>query len=108
MRAYKLFKVRQNQTIGPLFINRRLVIEINQWYEAENIPTKGFALRPGWHCGATPEAPHLSEKGRVWFEVEVEDFYRFPRPAHQGGEWIIANWMRVVGLVTMDWRDNHA
>jgi hypothetical protein len=29
---------------------------------AESHPTKGFALRPFWHCTSTPSAPHLSEK----------------------------------------------
>jgi hypothetical protein len=99
MRAYKLFRVRKDGTIGPLFINARLRIEPGVWYEAEDHPTKGYAHRPGWHCSDLPKAPHLSEEGRTWFEVEIEDFYRFPRPKHQGGEWIIAKWMWVVGPV---------
>ena len=99
MRAFKLFRVRKDGTLGPLFINARLRIELGVWYEAEDHPTKGYTHRPGWHCGATPDAPHLSEKGRTWFEVEVEDFYRFTRPQHQGGEWLIAKHMRVVGPV---------
>lgn len=99
MRAFKLFRVRKDGSLGPLFINMRLRIETGVWYEAEDHPTKGFAHRPGWHCGDQPEAKHLSEKGRAWYEVEIQDFYRFPRPAHQGGEWIIANHMRVIGPV---------
>lgn len=99
MKAYKLFRVRRDGTLGPLFINTRLRIEPSVWYEAGDYPTPGFAHRPGWHCGATPEAPHLSEKGRTWFEVEIEDFYQFSRPAYQGGEWLIAKWMRVIGPV---------
>jgi hypothetical protein len=64
---------------------------------AENIPTKGYAIRPGFHCAAQPEAPHLKQTGnRVWVEVEIEEFYTFPRPKHQGGEWLIAQLMRVL------------
>ena len=66
---------------------------------SEDHPTKGYAHRPGWHCGRTPLAPHLSLKGRTWFEVEIEDFYRSPRPKHQGGEWLIAKRMKVIGPV---------
>ena len=98
-RAYKLFRVRQDGTLGPLFINARLRIELGVWYEAEDHPTKGYAHRPGWHCGAAPEAPHLSEKGRTWFEVEVEDYYLFPRPQHQGSVWMIAKRMKVISPV---------
>ena len=72
IKAFKLFRTRKDGTLGPLFINMRLRIEPGAWYEAEDHPTKGFAHRPGWHCGDTPEAPHLSEEGRVWYEVEIE------------------------------------
>ena len=97
MKAYKLFKKRKDGTIGPLFIGRTQRIPIGEWLEAEDIPTKGYAHRPGWHAGVEPNAPHLTEKGRTWYEVEVEDFYTFKRPTHQGGEWIIADRMKVVG-----------
>lgn len=96
MIAYKLFKQRADGSIGPLFINARARLECGVWYEAEDHPTKGFAHRPGWHCGAEPSAPHLSEKGRVWYKVEIEDFEHFKRPANQGGEWLIAKRMRII------------
>jgi hypothetical protein len=99
MIAYKLFKLRKNGTIGPLFINRKQVVPIGVWLEAESFPTKGYALRPGWHTTATPEAPHLSMKGRVWAEVEIEGYYRFDRPKYQGGYWLIAERMKVVRLL---------
>ena len=94
--AYKLFRVRQDGSLGPLFINQRQRIVPGVWYDAEDHPTKGYAHRPGWHAGGAPQAPHLSERGRVWFKVEVEDWYAFPRPQHQGTEWIIAKRMRVL------------
>ena len=98
MRAYKLFRRRKNGTLGPLFINRRQVIPIDEWVKAENLPTKGYAVRPGWHT-APVKSSHLSEKGRVWMEVEIKDYYRFDRPKHQGGYWLIANEMKVIGPV---------
>lgn len=99
MRAYKLLRQRKNGTLGPLFINRKQVIPIGEWLTAESIPTKGYALRPGWHTTPEPEAKHLSMKDRVWMEVEIDDYYRFDRPKHQGGHWLIAKYMKVVGHV---------
>lgn len=95
MIAFKLLRQRKDGTLGPLFINRKQRIPIGETLIAENHPTKGYAVRPGWHCAAEPKAPHLSTKGRVWCEVWVDDFYKFKRPKHQGGEWIIANRMTV-------------
>jgi len=96
MKAYKLLKKRKNGTLGPLFINRRQVIPLGEWLQAEEHPTKGYAFRPGWHVTPKPEAPHLSMKGRVWCEVEVEDWTILSRPASQGGAWLIAQRMKVV------------
>jgi len=90
MKAYKLMRLRKNGTLGSLFINKRDVIPIDVWLEAEDHPTKGYAHRPGWHCTFKPVAPHLSLKNRVWVEVEVEDFEVFERPISQGGKWILA------------------
>jgi len=95
-KAYKLLRLRKDGTLGPLFINRRQVIPVGQWLQAEDHPTKGYAHRPGWHCTAKPEAPHLSKKGRVWCLVEIEDYSEFRRPESQGGLWFLANHMRVI------------
>lgn len=99
--AYKLFRVRRNGTIGPLFINRPLVVVPGEWMEAENHPTKGFAVRPGWHCTLVPVAPHLktdlkSGEIRRWFKVEVEGITTFQRPESQGGTWVLAKRLRVL------------
>jgi hypothetical protein len=96
MRAYKLMRLRKNGTLGSLFINRREVYPIGKWMDAEYIPTKGFAKRAGWHCTLRKYAPHLSTKGRVWVEVEVEDFTPYLRPESQGGAWILAQKMRII------------
>jgi len=96
MIAYKLIRLRKNGTMGPLFINRKLIIPIGKWMVAENWPTKGFAVRQGFHCTLKPVAPHLSTKGRVWVEVEVEDIEKYQRPESQGGTWVLAQRMKVI------------
>ena len=125
MIVYKLFNLRANGTLGPLFINRKQVIPVGEWLAAEDRPTKGYAQRPGWHAGMLPDAKHLTERGRVWCACEVlgieyrqashpEQFrkqgdmpslpvagwYRWKRPANQGGEWIIASHLRVLDILT--------
>lgn len=97
--AYKLCRLRKDGTIGPLFINARQRIPLNKWVRAEDHPRKGFAHRPGWHCVRTPEAPHLTMKGRVWCRVEISDYQVWDTPAHQGGNWFIANKMKVIEVM---------
>ena len=99
MIAYKLLRRRKNGTLGPLFINRRQIIPIGKWLKAENHPTKGYAVRPGWHTTTKPEAPHLSMRDRVWMKVEIDDYTELKRPAIQGGLWWLANRMKVLGEV---------
>lgn len=100
MDAYKLVHRRRDGSLGPLFINRRQVFPMHEWIEAESHPTKGYALRPGFHCCALPAAPHLKLKSdRVWVKVEIEDYQEHIRPIHQGGVWFIANKMKIKGIV---------
>ena len=96
MKAYKLFNKRKDGTYGPLFINRKQRLVADLWYAAEEHPTKGYAYRPGWHCCHSKSAPHLSEKKRVWCEVDINDFTEHVRPTSQGGVWYTANWLRIV------------
>jgi hypothetical protein len=96
MIAYKLLRVRRDGSLGPLFINRKQSIPVGEWLEAGAHLTKGFAYRPGWHCTLQPIAPHLSEKNRRWYQVEVEDARKYDRPESQGGTWLLANRMRVI------------
>lgn len=96
MIAYKLFRVRADGSLGPLFINRRQRIKVDEWMDAEDHPTTGYAHRPGWHCTAQPAAAHLTMTGRVWFRCEVDDVRIFERPEHQGGNWILAGKLKVI------------
>lgn len=99
MKAYKLLNQRKDGSLGPLFINKRQRIQVGVELQAEDHPTKGYKHRPGWHCCLKPHTPHLSEKGRVWCEVQIEDYKILDRPASQGGQWALANKMTVLRVV---------
>lgn len=97
MTGYKLFRKRNDGSLGPLFINRRQRIPFGEWLPAEAHPTKGFAVRPGWHACLAPKAPHLRTGGdRVWCRVDLEDTRLYNRPESQGGTWVLAGRLRVV------------
>ena len=94
--AYKLFRVRKDGSIGPLFINRPQRIPLGKPLAAEAHRTPGYAYRPGWHVCSRPVAPHLSKKGRRWYAVEIKEWTEHRRPANQGGMWFTANSMTVL------------
>lgn len=96
MIAYKLCRELKDGSITSLFINNSKQLKFNEWLEAENHPTKGYLVRPHWHCTGSPVAPHLKKEGRVWVTVEMEDFTEFVRPATQGGLWYLANKIRII------------
>jgi len=96
MIAYKLFRQMKNGAIKSLFINKQEEYFYNVWMEAKECPTKGFAFRPYWHCTSEPIAPHLSEKGRVWRKVEMDDFQEMQRPESQGGKWYLAKKIKIL------------
>ena len=103
MVVYKLFRRRKDGSLGPLFINTRQRINIGEWLHAESHPTKGYAVRPGWHACLKAEAPHLKKepKGhvRVWVKCEVEDYETYARPKNQGGIWVLAQRLRVIEII---------
>jgi hypothetical protein len=95
--AFKLIRVRANGTLGPLFINKTQVLPLGVWMDAENHPTPGFAVRPGWHAAPQPYAPHLGTKGRRWFRVLLAGVEEHTRPECQGGKWLLARRMKILG-----------
>lgn len=106
MIAYKLVRKLKDGKLHPLFINKKSVIELGIWLQAECYPTKGFAVRKGWHCCFRPYAPHLktnlsSGEQRVWVECEVEDFKTYDRPESQGGQWILSQKIKVIREMSM-------
>lgn len=80
-------------SLSSLFIDKRSRLPLGVWLDAESHPTPGFAVRPGWHCCPEPRAPHLTERGRVWVEVEIDGVSEERRPASQGGLWYLAQRM---------------
>ena len=105
MKAYKLLRKLSDGKLYPLFINKTYSTPFNEWMQAECYPTKGFAIRCGWHCCFKPFAPHLSIRlangeQRVWVECEVEDWTSYNRPESQGGSWILAQKMKIIKELT--------
>lgn len=103
--AYKLMRLGKDGKVYPLFINRKEPTKFGVVLPAECYPTKGFAVRQGWHCCFTPYAPHLKEElasgeKRVWVEVKVNDYDTYDRPESQGGTWILAQKMIAVRVLT--------
>lgn len=105
MKAYKLLRKLSDGNLYPLFIHKTYSTPINEWIQAKCYPTKGFAVRCGWHCCFIPFAPHLSMRfasgeQRVWVECEIEDWTTYNRPESQGGNWILAQKMKIVRELT--------
>jgi hypothetical protein len=96
--AFKLFR-KMKDGYAPLFINKKQRLIVGVEYQAEAHKTAGYAYRPGWHCTRAPEAPHLSESGRVWCRVSIKGYRVMERPAHQGGKWYLAESMQIIGEV---------
>lgn len=103
MFGYKLFHLRKDGTIGPLFINRRQRIPFNKWLISRCIPTRGFTVRPGWHVCPKPFAPHLKDspkkEKRVWCLVRMIGVKKEMRPKSQGGLWYLAKKIMVIDVV---------
>jgi hypothetical protein len=98
MIGYKLFRLRKDGTLGPLFINRKQRLEPGICYKAEAHRTKGYAFRPGWHICSEMNAPHLSKKDRVWAQVRFHGFEKHQRPESQGGLWYTAELMTILEI----------
>lgn len=98
--AYKLFRLRKDGTLGPLFIGASIRVPSDgTWVKFRAIRKKGFKFRPGWHACARPEAPHLSTRGRVWCEVSLAWATEHHRPESQGGLWYTAEYLRVERII---------
>jgi hypothetical protein len=103
--AYKLFSVRGDGSIGPLFIDKAQRVPVGAWLNATCTPTKGFAVRQGWHACPKPIAPHLClhPKGkarRVWCRVALGGRITDKKVSSaQGGEWLLADRMMVLDVL---------
>lgn len=104
MRCWKLFEIKKDG-LHSLFIDKGHPLPLGKWMNAECHPTKGFAVRNGWHATFTPCAPHLNlrcadGRRRVWAECEIPDgeYTTYDRPESQGGAWILANRIKIVAV----------
>jgi hypothetical protein len=104
MMAYKLFTQASDGTLYPLFIDKGTAVPVRQWVTSKCVPTKGYAVRHGWHACLKPVAPHLSlhpkgKRKRVWCSVELSgQIDTIDKPQAHGGQWLIASRMRVIAL----------
>jgi len=103
MTVFKLMRKKDN-SFYPLFINRKTEYKKEKWISAECIPTKGFSVRKGFHCCVRPIAPHLklelsNGEKRVWILAEVKKFKFYERPESQGGLWVLAQKIKILGEV---------
>lgn len=110
--GYKLFEMNEHGQLFPLFIGKSKETVIGEWVPAENLPTKGYSERPGWHCSmSTPDAPWLrgydgsilgpyrsrfKNGKRVWCEVlyDMTNDYReeaLKQPKKYFTDWIPEN-----------------
>ena len=110
MIGYKLMRKMRNG-YAPLFINKKQRLQLGHTYEAEIVPTKGYAFRPGWHCLFKPLAPHLTNKGRVWVKVEMHGYEIQERPEEQGGRWALSQRITLLEEVDqftelMSWKES--
>lgn len=91
--AYKLFEVDPKGRLFPLFIGKTKETKMGEWLPAENLPTKGFSHRSGWHIGKIPSAPwlmnaegkYVSQRNkkwsRKWFIVAFNDKHDYTEKA---------------------------
>lgn len=96
MIVYKMFRVMKDGTLSSLFINKKARYKLNEKYTAGFYPTKGYTSRMGFHSVGSPNAPHLTLKGRAWFECEIEDFTKIQKPLSQGGQWYISKTIKII------------
>lgn len=75
MIAYKLLRVRRDGTLGSLFINRAARLPVETWLYAQNHPTKGYKVRPGWHCLSRPSAPQVVPRANRRFQTTTAADY---------------------------------
>lgn len=106
--GYKLFRLRKDGTLGTLFVDRSLVIPVDEWMPAKDLSVMaqslGLKARPGWHATLTPYAPHLklnlaSGEKRVWVNVALRDTTLYDKPESQGGTWVLANELKVLNVL---------
>lgn len=103
--AYKLFKLKKDGTLHPLYVDCQREMPLRQWLKAEageqtergKVKSKlgELAYRPGFHTTALPLADHIGKRMQngelcqasdtVWCEVEMLATYDYTDLAQQNG-----------------------
>lgn len=97
MIGYKLFRQLKDGNITSLFIDKNTRLPTNKWLKCKkDKETKGYTYRPFWHVMDNPNAPHLTNKGRVWKKVEMKGIKKMQRPKSQGGLWYLADKIKIL------------
>lgn len=103
--GWKLFQLRKDGTLRPLFLDTGETLPYNVWIEAQDNTSlarkKGLQPRPGWHATLLPNAPHLklelaSGEKRIWARVKLRGVTLYERPESQGGTWVLAREMMLI------------
>lgn len=106
--GWKLFQLRADGTLRPLFLDTGDTLPYNEWIEAKDNTSlarkKGLQPRPGWHATLSPCAPHLklelaSGEKRIWVQVQLRGVSLYDRPESQGGTWALAKELMIVGYL---------
>lgn len=105
LKAYKLFNLRKDGTLHPLYVDKETIMPLHEWLKATPGPQMengkvhsklgGLAFRPGFHCTSIPLADHIGKKmnngklcqasNTVWCEVEMLAMYDYTTLAQQNG-----------------------
>jgi hypothetical protein len=107
MKAFKLFRVRRDGSLGPVIINRGQRVPVGKWLKCEDHSDKarsyGVAVRVGFHATKEAHAPHLTNgskqaitDNRTWFVVELRKVRAEHRGVDGGSDWYVAEQMRVL------------
>lgn len=94
--AYKLFRKRADGTLGPLCVNRGLVIPKGVWLRCEfDCDPRNASYRPGWHARPRPFSDHVQTlPNRVWCLVYLDDAEKVFKSKYEW--WHVAKWMKVI------------
>ena len=103
--GWKLFERDPQGNLYPLFLDKDTAYPMNVWINAEIHYGKGFAPRPGIHCGIIPAAPWLmsiDKNGNIYQNdalvatLNITDFEDYNYLEHYGENY----YQPVEGAVT--------
>lgn len=102
MVAFKLVRVREDGSLGSLFVRRSRRLPVGKWIKADlkvrprdRVAGGGvLKLRPGWHAAEKPALAHLTRTGRAVFKVRLRKNVK--RHIGPQGVWYTADEMYIM------------